>query len=482
MRRAPTLAATSPPAECRPAPLHLGPLEREALGRSARAAVSRSAHAELGSAGADRDPVGLLEQQAGSRVADLVPIRYGRMLSSPFAFFRGAALIMAHDLAQTPRTGLTVQLCGDAHLSNFGLFASPERRLVFDLNDFDETFPGPFEWDVKRLAASLAIAGRENGFPRPERQRIVLASMARYRTAMRDFAGRGHLEVWYAGVDTAGVEPLLTARLGKAQRTRLARTVAKAQTKDSAQAQERLTAVTDGARRIVADPPLVVPIADLLPDVERVELTRLMEDILEGYATTLSSDRRRLLASFRLVDVARKVVGVGSVGTRAWILLLEGRDGSDPLFLQAKEAQPSVLEGLAGPAELDDQGERVVAGQRLMQAAGDIFLGWQRVRGLDGRQRDFYVRQLRDWKASAVVEEMVPDGMRAYGELCGWTLARAHARSGDRIAVASYLGNGASFDRAVARFAESYADRNEEDHRSLEEAVRTGRVVARVGL
>jgi uncharacterized protein (DUF2252 family) len=299
---------------------------------------------------------------------------------------------------------------------------------------------------------------------------------------MREFAGCGHLEVWYAGVDTDGVSALLTGKLGKAERARLARTSVKARTKGSAQAQERLTAVTDGSRRIVAEPPLVVPLADLMPDVERAELTKRIEEILDGYATTLSADRRRLFQGFRLVDVARKVVGVGSVGTRAWILLLEGRDGSDPLFLQAKEAQPSVLEGLAGPAEFDNQGERVVTGQRLMQAVSDIFLGWQRVDGIDGARRDFYVRQLRDWKGSAVVEEMVPDGMHAYGEVCGWTLARAHARSGDRIAITAYLGNGTAFDQAIAEFAEAYAEVNEEDHRSLQDAVRTGRVVAQTGV
>jgi uncharacterized protein (DUF2252 family) len=463
-------------------PVATTPEERARLGRAVREVVSRSAHAEVGRSGSGRDVVGLLEGQAQSRVRELVPIRYGRMQVSAFTFYRGAALVMAHDLAGLPRTDLTVQLCGDAHLSNFGLFASPERRLVFDLNDFDETFPGPFEWDVKRLAASLAIAGRENGFSRSERRRIVLGCVARYRTAMREFAGCGHLEVWYAGVDTDGVSALLTGKLGKAERARLARTSVKARTKGSAQAQERLTAVTDGSRRIVAEPPLVVPLADLMPDVERAELTKRIEEILDGYATTLSADRRRLFQGFRLVDVARKVVGVGSVGTRAWILLLEGRDGSDPLFLQAKEAQPSVLEGLAGPAEFDNQGERVVTGQRLMQAVSDIFLGWQRVDGIDGARRDFYVRQLRDWKGSAVVEEMVPDGMHAYGEVCGWTLARAHARSGDRIAITAYLGNGTAFDQAIAEFAEAYAEVNEEDHRSLQDAVRTGRVVAQTGV
>jgi uncharacterized protein (DUF2252 family) len=348
---------------------------------------------------------------------------------------------------------------------------------VFDLNDFDETYPGPFEWDVKRLVASVAVAGRENGFRRNDRRRIVLAAAARYRAAMRDFAGRGHLDVWYTLMDAADVEQVISGRLRRMQRSRAARAVAKAHTKDHTRALDRLTAIVDGERRIVADAPLIVPVADLLPDRERRELVEKMTQLVGDYAVTLSPERRHLLRRYHLVDLARKVVGVGSVGTRAWILLLRGRDESDWIFLQAKEAQPSVLEGIGETHEYANQGERVVTGQRLMQATGDIFLGWQRVQGIDGATRDFYFRQLQDWKGSAAVEAMVPDGMRAYAELCAWTLARAHARSGDAAAIAGYVGAGDVFDRALADFAESYADRNEDDYGQLLEAARSGRVV-----
>jgi uncharacterized protein (DUF2252 family) len=457
------------------------PDERVAAGRALRDRVPRSAHAEPGPTD-DRDPVALLRSQSAARVPDLVPIRYGRMLESPFAFYRGGALIMAKDLARVPGSDLTVQLCGDAHLSNFGLFATPERHLAFDLNDFDETFPGPFEWDVKRLAASLAIAARQLDFGRRDGRRIVLAAVARYRTAMREFAARGNLEVWYASVDTDAVDAILTVKLKKAQRGRLGRSLAKARTRDSVHALGKLAAVVNGEYRIRSSPPLVVPISELLPEVEQKELTLRMEEIVEGYGGTLESDRRHLLASYRLIDIARKVVGVGSVGTRAWILLLQGRDPSDPLLLQAKEAATSVLDGLAGPGKYEHQGERVVVGQRLMQAVSDIFLGWYRIEGIDGRDRDFYLRQLRDWKGSVEVEELIPDGMRAYGELCGWTLARAHARSGDRFAIAGYLGGGDAFDSAVVEFAESYADRNERDYHLLRSAVASGHLTARTGL
>ncbi|MBO0872881.1 MAG: DUF2252 domain-containing protein [Pseudonocardia sp.] len=457
------------------------PDERVAAGRAVRDRIPRSAHAEPGPTD-DRDPVGLLESQAAARVPELVPIRYGRMLESPFAFYRGGALIMAKDLARIPRSDITVQLCGDAHLSNFGLFATPERRLAFDLNDFDETFPGPFEWDVKRLAASLAVAARQLDFGGPDRNRIVLAAVARYRTAMREFAARGNLEVWYASVDTDAVDSLLTVKLTKAQRGRLGRSLAKARTRDSMHAVGKLVAEVNGEYRIRSSPPLVIPISELLPEIERRELALRMEEIVAGYGGTMESDRRHLLASYRLVDIARKVVGVGSVGTRAWILLLQGRDPSDPLFLQAKEATASVLDAPGGPGTYENQGERVVTGQRLMQAASDIFLGWYRLEGIDGRERDFYLRQLRDWKGSVEVQDLIPDGMRAYGEVCGWTLARAHARSGDRFAIAGYLGRGDAFDRAVAEFAEAYADRNERDYGLLRSAVDSGQITARTGL
>jgi uncharacterized protein (DUF2252 family) len=415
-------------------------------------------------------------------VPELLPIRYGRMASSAFAFFRGAALPMASDLAQTPRSGLMVQACGDAHLANFGVFASPERHLVFDINDFDETLPGPWEWDVKRLATSLEIAGRARDFPTKERRGIVLAAITAYRRAMRAFAVLDSLEVWYAHADVARMEALTDVRLAGRQRKALARSAAKARTRDNLGALGRFANVDDGPARLNAEPPLVVPIRDLVGSAAELETTeQRLRHLLHAYGETLDPERQVLLDRHRLVDMARKVVGVGSVGTRSWMLLLL-EDGRHPLFLQAKEAGPSVLEAFVGASEYDNSGQRVVVGQRLMQAVGDIFLGWVRVEGLDGQLRDFYVRQLRDWKGSAEVESMLPAGMRAYGEVCGWTLARAHARSGDRIALAAYLGGGPSFDVAVREFAAAYADQNERDHQSLLDAIRSGRITAEVGV
>jgi uncharacterized protein (DUF2252 family) len=457
--------------------------ERAARGKAARAEVPRSSHAEI-EFPPGRDPVASLEEQALSRVPELVPIRHGRMLSSPFAFYRGGALIMATDLARTLNSGLRVQLCGDTHLSNFGVFGSPERNLVFDINDFDETAPGPWEWDVKRLAASFAIAGRENGFSEKDRRTIVLDTVRSYREAMRAFAGMRNLELWYSHLSverafeefTRGVDP---KRLKKAEAD-----VAKARTKDSMQAFEKLTTLVDGERRIISDPPLIVPIAELAPEgMERDTIVGEMRELIRSYRRTLETDRRHLLEQFRFVDLARKVVGVGSVGTRAWIALFLGIDDEDPLFLQIKEAQPSVLERFVGKSEYSDCGQRVVAGQRLMQATTDIFVGWKHVSaGLDGQPRDFYIRQLKDWKGSFAIEAAVPAGAAAYGRACGWTLARAHARSGDRVAIASYLGGADAFDRALAAFAETYADQNERDYRALREAVDEGRVTAQTGL
>jgi len=468
----------------RPKPVHhLTRAERIARGKAARATVPRSAHAQIGFP-EPRDPVALLEEQAVSRVPELVPIRYGRMLSSPFAFYRGGALIMAADLARTPASGVRVQACGDAHLSNFGVFGSPERQLVFDINDFDETAPGPWEWDVKRLAASFAIGGRENGFSDSERRTVALATVRAYREAMLSFAQMRTLEVWYAHLSveqavaefTAGVDP---KRLKKAQAV-----IEKSRTRDSMQAYEKLTHEVDGEPRIISDPPLIVPIDELLPtQIERDTFEQQMRNLIRSYRRTLETDRRHLLEEFRFVDLARKVVGVGSVGTRAWIALLLGADGQDPLFLQIKEAQPSVLERFVGKSEYGNCGQRVVAGQRLMQAVSDIFLGWQHVSaGLDGAERDFYIRQLKDWKGSFTFEAAVPTGAAAYGKACGWTLARAHARSGDRVAIASYLGRSDVFDRAIAEFAEAYADQNDEDYRALQRAVEEGRVEATTGL
>ena len=417
-----------------------------------------------------------LERQAASRVPELVPIRYGRMAVSPFAFFRGAAAVMAADLATTPVSGLRVQACGDAHLSNFGAFAAPDRRLVFDLNDFDESLPGPWEWDLKRLGASFAIAGRENGFKRKERAAAVLSAGRSYREAMRAFAAQGNLEVWYTRLDVEAVMGEIEAEPKLAKQVR--RGVAKAQAKDSLRALERLSHVVDGELRIRAEPPLIVPAEDLMPAGETRDLEAFMLEVLGSYRETLPADRQHLLDGYRFRHLARKVVGVGSVGTRAWVVLLTGAGDDDPLFLQAKEAEASVLEPYAGASRFKNHGRRVVEGQRLMQAASDIFLGWCPAVGLDGRNRDFYVRQLWDWKRSVEVERLTPHGLELYARMCGWTLARAHARSGDRIAIAAYLGSSDAFDRAITEFSEAYADQSERDHAALVAAIDSGRIVA----
>ncbi|MGD0453163.1 MAG: DUF2252 domain-containing protein [Solirubrobacteraceae bacterium] len=462
---------------------HLSVAERAARGKAARAQAPRSSHAGFEPAAQRVDPVELLERQASTRVRELVPIRYGRMLVSPFTFYRGAALIMASDLAPTPRSGLTVQCCGDAHLSNFGIFASPERELVFDVNDFDETLPGPWEWDVKRLATSMLIAARNNGFSVKHQDRIVLETVEEYRTAMARFAAMGDLDVWYAHLDIDATVKELGSQLTPKIAERTERTLARARTRDSMSALSKLTHVVDGRTRILADPPLIVPIDDLAQGDERDEMFDLLHEHLRSYRKTLERDRRVLLERFRVVDFARKVVGVGSVGTRAWIALLLGRDDRDPLFLQLKEAEASVLEQFLAASEFDNHGERVVVGQRMMQASSDIFLGWLHVEaGSEDRAHDLYARQLRDWKGSAEIEQMTPEGMARYGQLCGWTLARAHARSGDRIAIAAYLGKGAHFARAIVGFSRDYAEQNERDHRALAEAVKSGRVTAETGV
>ena len=461
---------------------HLSRADRVARGKDARAVAPLESQAEF-SPGPGRDPVGLLLGQAESRVPELVPVRHGRMLVSPFTFYRGAALPMAADLATTPASGLRVQLCGDAHLSNFGAFASPERRLVFDVNDFDETLPGPFEWDVKRLAASLAVAGRDSGFPAKARRKIALAAAERYRTAMREFAAQTFLDVWYAHLD---IEPAVAEFRSqvKAKRFKLAETMlAKAHTSDSTKALDKLTTVVDGQRRIISDPPTIVPVEEVFAGVQADTIYQLLHTVLGKYRRSLQSDRRHLLEQFTLVQVARKVVGVGSVGTRAWVLLMDAANGVEPLFLQAKEAQPSVLAEYAGRSQYNNQGERVVAGQHLQQAQSDIFLGWTRVPNpVDGMDRDFYVRQLKDWKFSVPIELMLPEGMTLYARLCGWTLARAHARSGDRIALAAYLGGSAKFDQAIADFAETYADQNELDYAAFQAAVKEGKAEATTGV
>jgi uncharacterized protein (DUF2252 family) len=453
--------------------------ERVARGRAARADVARRRLADLDVA-ADRDAVGLLDAQAATRVADLVPIRYGRMLRSPFTFFRGAAAVMASDLSATAHTGLQVQLCGDAHLLNFGGFASPERDLVFDVNDFDETLPGPFEWDVKRLAASVEIAGRERSLARSKRAAAATGTARAYRETMQSLARQGELDAWYARTDAGSVLAELQAEHEASEAKAMERAAVRARENDSAHALAKLTQLVDGEPRIIAKPPLIVPVADLGPD--RGEVEKTVRGVLASYRRSLPFDRRGLLERFRYADMAHKVVGIGSVGTRCWVLLLLGRDSGDPLFLQVKEAQASVLEPYLHPSTFAGHGQRIVEGQRLSQAAGDICLGWTRVRHSDGSQRDYYVRQLRDWKVSLDIDRVPPKGLLSYARWCGATLARAHARSGDRIAIAAYLGKSDAFDRAIGAFAGSYAAQNERDHTSLRHAVDEGRVAAVEGV
>jgi uncharacterized protein (DUF2252 family) len=472
-----------------PKTMHRSVADRVAQGKAARVAAPRASHSMLDMA-ADRKPVGLLEQQATSRVAELVPIRYGRMLVSPFTFFRGAAAVMAHDLAPTPRADLNVQLCGDCHLANFGGFASPERDLVFDINDFDETHWGPFEWDVKRLATSFEICARDREFSDADRRATLLAVVRAYREAMTQFAGMGNLDVWYSRLDAAAIEERLRRESDKAEVKRFARATEKARTKDSMKAFSRMTEELEGAPpRIVSDPPLIVPIRELvehaenIPGIDAEHAEESVSKILRTYQRSLQRDRRALLEEFSYLDLAHKVVGVGSVGTRCWIVLLAGRANDDPLFLQVKEAQESVLEPVLSKSAYTNHGQRVVEGQRLMQAVSDIFLGWGRSQqAFDNLAGDFYVRQLWDWKSSVKLEAILPRGLMAYALACGWTLARAHARSGDRIAIASYLGKRDIFDRAIADFADAYADLNERDYESLSEAAQSGRITAERGV
>jgi uncharacterized protein (DUF2252 family) len=461
---------------------HPGKPERLARGKAARAEVPRSAHAGWEPPSVRRDPVAVLEEQGLTRVPELVPIRHGRMLVSPFTFYRGAAGLMAADLAGVPRTSMQVQLCGDAHLSNFGAFAAPDRRLVFSVNDFDETLPGPFEWDVKRLVASFAVAGRDRGFDAKQRLAVNLAVTRAYRKAMRDFAEMRTLDLWYARLDIEEITKRMAAEASSKQLKRFDRNLSKARAKDSLRAFSRLTQVVDGRPRIISDPPLIVPIEELLDDKSRGALEDTVRTVIRSYRRTLPSDRRRLLERFRYADAARKVVGVGSVGTRAWIVLMLGADDGDPLFLQFKEAEASVLEPYLGKSGFVNHGQRVVEGQRLMQAASDIMLGWFRTAGVDGVQRDFYIRQLWDGKGSALVELMEPNLLVGYAEICGWTLAKAHSRSGDALAITGYLGSGDAFDRAMASFAEDYADQNERDYAAFRAAVDSGRLTAETGL
>jgi uncharacterized protein (DUF2252 family) len=459
--------------------LSLSRSERAARGRDARADAPRSSHAEFTRDPARPAPLDLLARQDATRLQDLLPIRYGRMSVSPFTYYRGAALPMASDLADTPRSGITVQVCGDAHLMNFGLFASPERKVVFDINDFDETLPGPWEWDVKRLAASLEIAARDSGFSARRCRQVVVGSVAEYRRAMREFAAGTSLQVWYAHADIDTVQAMFVDRLRDQDRRALAKNVTKVRSRDNLGALRRFAEVRDGAARIVADPPIVLPLDHLTQTQEQAaQVYEQLAGVIGAYRSTLEPERRALLDRFGLVDIAHKVVGVGSVGTRCWIVLMMGKDDSDPLFLQAKEAGPSVLEEFAGRSRYGNSGRRVVVGQRLMQTVSDVLLGWMRVTGIDERTRDFYIRQLRDWKGSANVATMDDKRLRTYGQLCAWTLARAHARTGDDVAIAAYLGSADTFEHAVGEFATAYADQNERDHAALLEAIEAGRVVA----
>jgi len=482
--------------------------DHRAKGLEARDRAAPSSHTKWRTAADRPDPVALLEEQDTTREQDLVPVRHGRMMVSPFTFYRGAAKIMAADLKDTPVAGLETQLCGDAHLSNFGLFASPERRLLFDLNDFDETLPGPFEWDVKRMAASFEIAGRNNGFAEADTGAAVLASVRAYREAMAEFAQMGTMDIWYAQLDedelmgairnaVAGTRKeakgakvakkkpekrdVKEDKLAKRAEKVAGKTAAKAHTRDSLQALSKLGELVDGKYQIVSQPPVVVPSRDLAatyglsPD----QVAPAIREQFRAYRATLQDDRRYLLERFEFVDIARKVVGVGSVGTRAFIVLLQGRDAHDPLFLQVKEATASVLEAYLGKSRYHQHGERVVQGQRMMQAASDIYLGW--TKGLDVR-RHFYWRQLRDMKGSVEVETLRPVGLTFYARTCGWTLARAHARSGDPVAIAAYLGTSDAFDTSITDFSQRYADQNEQDYQQFVKAVQSGRLEAVEGV
>jgi hypothetical protein len=461
---------------------HLTIKERAALGKAAREVAPRASHADWKPSPERLDPVDLLEGQGASRVAELVPLRYGRMLVSPFTFYRGAAALMAADLAGEPRSGLHTQLCGDAHLSNFGAFAAPDRRLVFSINDFDETLPGPFEWDLKRLVASFAVAGRDRNFNAKQRTAVNLAVSQSYREAMKNFTSMRTLDIWYSRLDVDQIRSQWAANVGGSLLKQFDRNVAKAQTHDNVGAFGKLTRRVNGEPRIAPNPPLIVPIEDLLPPAKRLDFEHSIRELIRSYRETLSGDHRRLLERFHYGHAARKVVGVGSVGTRAWIVLMIGSDNDDPLLLQIKEAEASVLEPFLGASEFANHGQRVVEGQRLMQSASDIMLGWIGTPGLDEVHRDFYIRQLWDGKGSAIIETMTPQAMKVYGTLCGWTLARAHARSGDAVSITHYLGKSDTTDRAMATFAELYADQNELDNAALSQAVKSGRISAETGL
>jgi uncharacterized protein (DUF2252 family) len=452
--------------------------ERAARGKDLRREVPHDRHAAWAPSPGRPDPVTVLEQQSAERIPELIPLRYGRMVSSAFAFYRGGAAIMASDLAGTASPGLRAQLCGDAHLLNFGLFETPERSLIFGLNDFDETLPGPFEWDVKRLAASFEIAGRALGLSSADRESAVLATVRSYREAMLEFAERRDLEVWYARLPAEELQVKLASSADPTTAKEVRREVHKALHRDHLRAFARLLENVDGEVRFVSAPPLLVPVEELLDHDQRARYVEVVQAFLRQYRESLPPHLRHLLDGYRFAHIARKVVGVGSVGTRAWVVLMMGRDASDPLLLQLKEAKRSVLEPYTERSVYESQGRRVVEGQRFMQAASDHLLGWYRLQAWDGREHDFYVRQLWDGKSSIDVTRLTGKGLRAYGDACGWTLARGHARSGDRVAMAAYLGVGESFERAIAEFAARYADVNEADHARLVDAIDRGTIAA----
>ena len=451
--------------------------ERIAYGEALRSDVPHELHASWQPGESREDPVAILESQAVQRIPELVPIRHQRMAASPFAHFRGAAAVMAADLATTPTAGLRAQLCGDAHLLNFGIFSTPERDLVFGLNDFDETLPGPIEWDLKRLAASVEIAARDLGFGHSERRRAVVATVRSYRDGMAEFADEGELDLWYQRLPSKALEERLSAA-AKGAGKEVDRKVRKAMHKDHLHAFDRLITSEDGEARFVSQPPLIVPVEELLDDEQRARYVPVVQDFLRQYRDCLQPHTRAMIERYRFMHVARKVVGVGSVGTRCWVILMLGRDQSDPLILQLKQAMPSVLEPYTAPSVYESQGRRVVEGQRLMQTSPDYLLGWYRLTSWDGLERDFYARQLWDGKASIDVSRLSPVGLRSYGEACGWTLARGHARTGDRFAMAAYLGEDDSLDRAIAEFADLYADTNADDHARLVGAISEGRLPA----
>lgn len=461
-------------------PHQLSTAESQAIGREARTQVSRKSMATLPERTSGFDPVAVLESQSKTRVPNLVPIRYGRMSGSPFAFYRGAAAVMADDLALSETTGITTQICGDAHLANFGAFATPERAMAFDVNDFDETLPGPWEWDVKRFCASLVVAAQSNGFTTNQQEAIAARGARAYREALLSMGAMSALDVWYCKFDVEAFALKNAKTVPSAAKKRMKKNREKAATRNSAQAFSKLTEVVDGKPQFLDTPPLLVPLSKLLPEAEAAKATAMITASMNAYKRTLAPDRRFLLEQYRLVDIAHKVVGVGSVGTRAWVLLFMGHAGDDPLLLQVKQAEASVLEKHVGRSKVRNHGQRVVLGQKLMQAASDIFLGWTTVKGFDGRARDFYVRQLRDGKFSAQIELMEPETMGIYADICGWTLARAHARSGDRIALAAYLGSGTQFDKAMTAFSCAYAERNLDDFAKLKAAIESKRIPAEI--